>query len=687
VSAAPTSAPPAPARRAADTGLTSLMLVGGLLAAAVAAALLTMTGADRYLLQGLPDPGSLTRTGMTAVRVLAELSSALCVGGLLFAAFLVPQRDTGLLSVDGYRALRGAGVAAVVWAMSALLSVPFVVADAVGRPVTAVLDAQVLFDLVGALPQAGAWLLTVPVALAVAIATRVVVSWSWTAVLFLVSIAGLLPIAMTGHSSSGGQHDLATNSLLLHLVAAALWVGGLVALLAHARRRGAHLGLATARFSVVALVCWIVMAASGVINALVRLPLSDLLTSGYGLLVLAKTAGLLVLGLFGHLHRRQSVPRVRAGSPAALVRFAAVEVLVMFLTIGVAAALARTPPPPATGELGRVEAVLGYDLDGPPTLWRLLFDWRFDIVFGSAALLLAVAYLLGVRSMRARGHRWPVGRTVAWLLGCLTVLMATSSGIGRYAPAMFSVHMQSHMLLSMLAPVLLAMGGPVTLALRALRPAGRGAPPGPREWLLAAVHSPVARLLTRPVVALAIFVGSFYLLYLSGLFDAAVERHWAHLAMNAHFLLAGYLFYWPVVGIDPAPARPPHIVRLGMVFASLPFHAFFGVILMSMQTVIAAPFYRGLGLPWATDLLADQRLGGGIAWATGELPLVVVMIALLAQWARADDREARRQDRKMDDGHSDDHEAYNAMLRDLARRGRGEQASSRPSADHRHPRS
>lgn len=138
--------------------------------------------------------------------------------------------------------------------------------------------------------------------------------------------------------------------------------------------------------------------------------------------------------------------------------------------------------------------------------------------------------------------------------------MATSSGIGRYAPVMFSVHMGQHMVLNMLVPILLVLGGPVTLLLRAVPPAGTGAPPGPREWVLAAIHSPVARVLTEPLVALALFVGSFYVLYFSGLFDLALEAHWAHLAMNLHFMLVGALFFWPIVGIDPSPgrSRPSH---------------------------------------------------------------------------------------------------------------------------------
>jgi putative copper resistance protein D len=339
----------------------------------------------------------------------------------------------------------------------------------------------------------------------------------------------------------------------------------------------------------------------------------------------------------------------------------------MLLTIGLATALSRTPPPKEVAAQPSVtELLIGYDLHGPPTLARVLTDWRFDLVFGTAAIVGAAVYLAGVRRLRRRGDRWPLGRSVAWLSACALLLISTSSGIGSYAPAMFSVHMINHMLLSMFVPVLLVLGGPVTLALRALPPAGRSAPPGPREWLVALVHSPVSRVLTNPLVALALFVGSFYLLYFSGLFDAALNQHWAHLVMNAHFLLAGYVFFWPVIGVDPAPRRLPPLARVGLVFASTPFHAFFGVILMNMQTVIGETFYRSLSLPWMGDLLADQRLGGGIAWASGEIPVVIVMVALLVQWARADEREARRRDRREEATGEQDLAAYNAMLKRLA---------------------
>ena len=178
------------------------------------------------------------------------------------------------------------------------------------------------------------------------------------------------------------------------------------------------------------------------------------------------------------------------------------------------------------------------------------------------------------------------------------------------------------LLLSMLVPILLVLGAPMTLALRALDPAGRGEPPGLREWILAALHSRVSRFLTHPVVATVLFVAGFYGLYFSSLFDAAVGSHAGHVAMNIHFLMSGYLFYWVVIGVDPTPRPIPPLGKLGMVFASLPLHAFFGVVLMGTQEVLGERFYRSLQLPWHTDLLGDQQLGGGIAWSAGEVPLV-----------------------------------------------------------------
>jgi cytochrome c oxidase assembly factor CtaG/putative copper export protein len=663
-----TAEPTSPSSQARPTaGVVSVAGLGALIAVVVAGGLIALTGARPAAALGLPDPGTLTTVGLPVVRVVAEICMVLTIGSVLLAAFLVPPQRSGYLDVAGYRALRAGSWTAAGWTAASLLMVPLSVADALGRPVGQVLDPGLLLDLLPRLSTAMVWMLTALVAVVVLVGCRTVLTWGWTAVLFGIALLGPLPVTFTGHSASGGAHDIASDSLVLHVVGACLWVGGLVAVLAMAAARGPDrltaLATAVPRYSGLALVCWLVLAVTGTVNALVRIPLWALVGSTYGTLVLVKVGALVALGVLGAVHRRLSVPAAANGEPRALLRFGGVEVLLMLATIGVAVALGRTATPDTgAGVPSRIEAVIGYDLAGPPTFARLALDWRFDMMFGTAAIVLAVVYLLGVRRLRGRGDPWATGRTIAWLAGCAALLVATSSGLGRYGPAMFSVHMGQHMILGMLVPILLVLGAPVTLALRALPAAGRSSPPGPREWLLAAVHSPIARWLTQPLVALVLFVGSYYALYFSALFPAALPEHWAHKLMNLHFVLVGLLFFWPIVGVDPAPRRLPPAARLGLVFASVPFHAFFGVAVMSENTAIGGDFYRSLALPWVPDVLRDQQLGGGVAWAAGELPLLLVVLALLVQWSRQDERSARRADR-----HGDaDLEAYNAMLRRLA---------------------
>ncbi|MEB3020611.1 cytochrome c oxidase assembly protein [[Mycobacterium] crassicus] len=651
------------------------VLVGAaILAGGTAAGIGALSLADALTATGLPDPGPATTLGLPFVRAAGEIAAVLAVGSFLLAAFLVPPQDSGVLDVAGYRALRLGTVASGVWAVCAALLVPLTISDVSGHPLSEFGDLVTTWSLASMIDTASAWRWTAFLAAAVTLLSLSVLRWSWTPVLLAGSLLTLIPLGLTGHSAAGGSHDLATNSLLIHLVAAGLWAGGLLALLVHAMRGGEYAALAARRFSVVALWCFVAMGLSGVLNALVRIAPSDLLTSQYGLLVVAKFVALCLLGVAGWGQRRRGVAALQAepdapGTSRALIRLALVEAGIFAVTFGIAVGLGRTPPPPPPVLNPSIPMVkIGYDFAGPPTLARILFDWRFDVIFGTAALVLATVYLAGVLRLRRRGDAWPAGRTTAWLLGCLILLVATSSGTGRYMPAMFSMHMVVHMLLSMLVPILLVLGGPTTLALRALPAAGRGDPPGPREWLLAALHSRVSRVLTNPIVAAVIFVVGFYGLYFSTLFDSIVGSHAGHVAMNIHFLLSGYLFYWVVIGVDPTPRPISPMAKLAVVFASLPMHGFFGVLLMGLQKVLGEWFYGGLKLPWHTDLAGDQHLGGGITWAAGELPLLVVMVALLVQWHRSDERTAKRLDRAADRDEDAELAAYNAMLAEVARR-------------------
>ncbi|KUH73164.1 copper resistance protein CopD [Mycolicibacterium novocastrense] len=647
------------------------VLVGvAVLAGTVAAGIGALSLADALSATGLPDPGPLTTYGVPFVRAAGEIAAVIAVGSFLFAAFLTPPQTNGVLDAGGYRALRLGTGASAAWTVCAALMVPLTVSDVSGQPLSQTLDPVTVWSAADLVDMASAWRWTAFLAAAVTVASLPVLRWCWTPILLAGALTTLIPLGLAGHSSTGGAHDMATNSLLFHLVAGALWAGGLLALLVHALRRGKHADLAARRFSALALWCFVIMAVSGVINALVRVEPADLVRTEYGWLVVAKACALALLAVIGWWQRRSAVAALQEDPDARgpLVRLALLEALLFGATFGIAVGLGRTPPPPLAEQPSPVEVAIGYDLAGPPTVERILLDWRFDLIFGTAAIVFAVVYLLGVRRLRRRGDAWPVGRTLGWLCGCAALLIATSSGLGRYMPAMFSMHMLAHMMLSMLVPILLVLGAPMTLALRALPTAGRGEPPGPREWLLAALHSRVSRFLTQPIIATVIFVAGFYGLYFGGLFDAAVDKHGAHVLMNLHFLLSGYLFYWVTIGIDPAPRQIPHLGKVAMVFASLPLHAFFGVVLMGTKSVLGEPFYRSLQLSWHTDLLADQRTGGGIAWAAGEVPLVVVMLALLIQWTRSDQRTAKRIDRAADRDDDAELAAYNAMLAELARR-------------------
>ncbi|MDN2497637.1 copper resistance protein CopD, partial [Nocardia nova] len=395
------------------TAFPVLAVVAVGLTALVAPIVVSLSAAQALTLLGIPDPGPLTTYGLPAVRAVADFSAAIAVGSLLFAAFLCPPQRDGLLDVGGYRALRRAGIAALAWAVTSALLVPLTLSDTTGQPVRSMLRPDQIWHAIGKVDVAGSWRATAIMAILLAIGCRLALRWGWTPVLFAWSLLCLIPVALTGHSSSGGAHDVATNSLILHLVGMAVWVGGLFAVLAYAMRGGKYTGLAARRFSLVATCAFAVVAVSGVLNAWVRVPWDELFTTTYGRLVIAKTVALCLLGVAGFLQRRRALPAL-ADNPrdrSALISYAGVEILIFAATIGLAVGLGRTPPPDLKRVPSPAEVELGYNLAGPPTVGRILFDWRFDIMFGTLAIVLAVLYLVGVRRLRARGDAWPVGRT------------------------------------------------------------------------------------------------------------------------------------------------------------------------------------------------------------------------------------------------------------------------------------
>lgn len=622
--------------------------VGGAAGAVLLAVVLAALGGSRvYQALGNTYPGAVVSVGVSALQTVADGTAAVCVGSLAFCAFFTSPQPSGRVAVDGYAALRTAARAGWAWFAASVLLVPFEMADSAGLPLSNVLAPDGFPGLLHALYEPKAWLGSALVALVAAVGAQMVLTWRPTFLLTGIAALGPLCPAVVGHSSSNAGHDYATNAIVVHVLVGTLWLGVLVAVALHTRRGGARTERVLARYRTFALACWIVLGISGIIDALVLAPPQQLLGSEYGALVLVTAALFIVLGAASVWLRR------RASSP---VRLLGTELLVLLITIGVSVAMTHLPAPSLTNrQVTASQEIIGYDLPDPPTVLNLLTTWRFDLILGTAAVLLAVLYLVALRRLRRRGETWPLARTVFWLCGCASVLVATSSGLGVYSAGVLSLHMIVHMVLNMVSPVLFVLGAPVSLALRLL-PEGDSDSAGPREWLLTVLHSPLMRVLAHPAVSSIGFVGSFYLLYFTDLFEQAMTEHWAHELMKALFLLVGFLYYWTVIATDPTPRPLPHLVRLGMVFAAMPFHSVFGVIVLSMRGVIAENFYRELNPPWAPNLLTDQHLAGGIAWAAGEVPLAAVLVALLVQWYRDDTR-----------GVDEDSDAYRAMFDRLAR--------------------
>ena len=248
--------------------------------------------------------------------------------------------------------------------------------------------------------------------------------------------------------------------------------------------------------------------------------------------------------------------------------------------------------------------------------------------------------------MRRRGDRWPIGRTLSFVgLGMGSFAFATMSGLGIYDTTLLSVHMVQHMILSMVVPLALALGAPVTLALRTL-------PATPRRWLLAVLHSRVAMVLAFAPLAFVLYVASPWALYFSPWYDASLSSSFVHQMMHVHLVLVGTLFFWPLMGIDPVPGRVGHTFRVLLTIMTLPFHAFLGVTIMGQSTLIGGEHYlelrEGPMGAWLPPALEDQHLAGGILWATGDLIGVLFFGVLFTQWVRSSMKEAAREDRRLD---------------------------------------
>jgi putative copper resistance protein D len=444
-----------------------------------------------------------------------------------------------------------------------------------------------------------------------------------------VAVFALVPPVYTGHSASSVDHDAAVSAVIVHAVAVSLWVGGLAAILLYLRGRPGRpvgdLPVIVTRFSALALACFAAAAVSGLVEAWTRLESVSLLwTSRYGLLLTAKVVALVALGLFGWLHRRRTIAALvtsRVARP--FLRLATGEVVVMAATVGLAVALSRSAPPPGGAEQTWIGLRLGYDVPAP-TLSRLLAEWRPDTLVLTLLGCAAVAYPLGVRALRRQGRTWPGERTLVWFGGLAVLTAVLLGGVGSYARAMFSAAEAQLLVVSVLAPVLLAYAAPATLAAR-------------NGWGGGVAAGGSSRM-ARPEVVFACYAAPFAVYYLTGWYTVAQWSQAAHLLTVAVFLGTAFLYFRVALAADPLPVRVSAQARARLLLAGLSVHVLRAAALAN-GPLAGAGWYRELGLMWGAPdgggggglpaesaaLAADQRAGAVI----GGLGAVVVFLGLL----------------------------------------------------------
>ena len=468
--------------------------------------------------------------------------------------------------------------------------------------------------------------------------------------LVLASVALSAPIFLS-HSSSLGSHGLAIGSLIIHVIALSYWIG---AVLSYALMKDVDRNLALPRLNAISLWCVIAVITSGAANAWTRLRFSEEWFSRYGALIALKVmilSGVLLIAA-----------RLRKGRDGAWLK---IEIALLITITGIGSILNRFIPTTSTSTSpDRVTEITGTPMPLSPTFSRISLEYEADALILGFLIFITALYIKGVVTISRRGDTWPKGRTISFAVAIALIDWATSGGLGLYARFSFQYHMIAHMILSMVAPIFLVLSAPITLALRAL-PAGRvKGERGLRGLVVSALHSLPSKTWSHPIVALVIFDGSLFALYFTPLFGELMSNHFGHLLMNFHFIAAGLLFFYIIVGIDPNPRRIHHLVRIVILFAAMSIHAFFSVALMSSSTLIDNGYYQLLNRPWATDLLADQRVGAAIGWAMGEIPIIIALIATFIQWMRSDNREAKRADRRSET----DLAEYNKYLSGLASR-------------------
>ncbi|MGD8193686.1 cytochrome c oxidase assembly protein [Herbiconiux sp. P18] len=637
-----------------------------LVAASFVALLVALAVGGGAAPQLLEDPGTVVRYGLPISSMLVNLGAAGMIGAIGLVLFAIPPS-----SPAWNRSLDVAAGSAALFTVAAALTAFFNYLSVTARALS--FDdtfSQGLGQFLTQIALGQAWLQTTLLGAVVTVLCFAVRNHTALVFVGLASVVCLVPMAQQGHAAGTDGHDVAITALGLHLIFAAAWLGGLVVIALLSRQLSTPVLVdVVARYSSVALVCFVVVAASGYVSAELRVGSLDRLLTPYGVLVVVKVGALLALGVVGAVHRRFVIGKL--GSTERRRHFwwlMVAELGFMGIATGFAAALARTATPvPETAPAAPTAAQIltGEPLPPELTVSNFLTQWNFDLIWVLVCAFAVFFYVAGVVRLHRRGDRWPWYRTVLWIAGILLLFYVTCGGLNVYEKYLFSVHMFGHMTLSMMVPLLLVPAAPVTLLLRAVKKRSDGSR-GMREWVLLAVHSKVATVIANPVVAGVLFATSLVTFYYTPLFRWATEDHIGHEWMIVHFLIVGYLFVQALIGVDPVPYKLPYPFRLLLLLATMAFHAFFGLALMEGTGLLLADWFGATGRDWGPSALQDQQNGGGVAWSIGEIPTFILALVVAVQWSRVDKKETTRRDRNADRTNEAELGEYNAMLERLA---------------------
>lgn len=600
----------------------ALLLVTGIVALLVG--LIIGGGADPRVAS---DPGALVRWGLPAAKLVVNLGAAVMAGSAVLAAYALRQGEK-----EFDIALDVASIGAAILAISSGVTGYLTFLSSFNPAVS--LDAafgQQFGRFLLETELGRVWLITTVAAAAITVISYAFRGWMAAFLLAILSLASLVPMATQGHSGSLANHDAAVIALVLHITSAAVWLGGLLALIClRPSAREDRMRVMVERYSTIALIAFVVVTISGIARTITSIRDWSDLASSYGFVLLLKVAALIVLGAIGVAHRRRFIRR-GVGERAAFWTFVAIEFVIMGVASGAAAALARTPAPadttapaltspaeilteaPLPPELTPLRWLIGNDVN---LLWILVAG--FGIFF----------YVAGVWRLRQRGESWQPARTLAWISGMLLLAWVNGGAVAVYSDYLHSVDAAGRMLLLVLIPFLLVLGAPYRLAREAITSRTDGSR-GVREWLQVGATSRVVRLCGRPVVAACVFAVVLWGTAATGMLRLTVADPLLHELRVVALLLAGSLVALAI--LRPSSAHPRRNRWTAVVVSVTALVAVGGWVLLQTG-LIAADWFGAMGREWGVDPMSDQRAAGIVILIAAP---VLILLGLISDRARS----------------------------------------------------